>query len=250
MQRDDDYTVARDFNDLLPCQQVGLSAAKRTIARLSARKIKTCRAPTLFDPSVAKSLLGSFIAAISGTNLYRKSSFLLDCIDKPVFADFVNITENPLLAKALGSRAFDGEGVATKSRSLIADGILQSYVLSSYSARKLGLETTGNAGGVHNLMLQPGQQDFQQLLATMGTGLVVTEVMGQGVNLVTGDYSRGVAGFWVENGTIEHAVEEITIAGNLKDMLLNIIAVGNDLDWRSNIISGSILLAPMTIAGL
>lgn len=249
MQRDDDYTVARCFTDLASSRAVGESAAKRTLARLGARKIKTCSVPVMFDPSTARSLLATFIAAISGTNLYRKSSFLLDSLGSQVFAKHINISENPLLPKALGSSAFDGEGVATKQRTIIKDGILQNYVLSSYSARKLGMETTGNAGGVRNLLLEPGKQNFTELLTTMGTGLLVTELMGQGINLVTGDYSRGAAGFWVENGVIQYPVEEITIAGNLKDMLINIVAIGNDLDRRGNIITGSILLDKLTIAG-
>lgn len=249
MQRDFDYTVARKLQDLNSYQIVGNQAAKRTLARLGARKLKTCKQPILFCPSAAKSLLASFVAAISGTNLYRKSSFLLDCLGQQVFADCINIKENPLLPKALGSAPFDAEGVVTAPKEIVTNGALQSYILSGYSARKLGLDLTGNAGGVHNLILAAGQQNFNELLRTMGTGLVAMELMGPGVNIVTGDYSRGVAGFWVENGIVQYPVEEVTIAGNLKDMLLNILAVGNDLDFRGNIITGSILLNEMTIAG-
>ncbi len=250
MQRDFDYTVARCMQDLNSYQNIGQSAANRTIARLGSRKLKTCKAPVLFYPSVAKSLLASFVSAISGTNLYRKSSFLLDFLHKKVFADFINIKEEPLLPKALGSTPFDNEGVATVPKTIVKNGVLQGYVLNSYSARKLGLETTGNAGGVHNLILEAaGNNSFNELLKTMGTGLVAMELMGHGVNIVTGDYSRGVAGFWVENGVIQYPVEEVTIASNLKDMFLRVLAVGNDLDFRSNIITGSILIEEMTIAG-
>jgi PmbA protein len=249
MQRDFDYTVARNMHDLNKTQTIGRSAAKRTIARLGAIKINTCKAPVLFHPSTAKSLLGTFIAAISGTNLYRKSTFLLDQLHKQVFAKFINIKEEPFLLKALGSAPFDNEGVAPIPRYIVQDGMLQSYVLSNYSARKLDMETTGNAGGVRNLKLEPGSYNFDALLKNMGTGLIAMELIGHGINIVTGDYSKGCAGFWVENGIIKYPVEEITIAGNLKDMFLNILAIGNDLDYRDNIITGSILLKEMTIAG-
>ncbi|MDD2800704.1 MAG: metallopeptidase TldD-related protein, partial [Methylococcales bacterium] len=197
----------------------------------------------------ASGLLGSFIGAISGGNLYRKSSFLLDALGSQVFPEFVRIHEQPHLKAALGSAAYDGEGVATKPRDIVTGGILQGYVLGTYSARKLGMQTTGNAGGVHNLTIDPGTLDFDGMLKELNTGLLVTELMGQGVNMVNGDYSRGAAGFWVENGQIQYPVEEITIAGNLKDMLKHIVAIGNDVDYRGNIRTGSILVEQLSIAG-
>ena len=249
MQRDDWWTVARDAGDLESAVQVGWKAAERTVRRLGARTLSTRQCPVLFAADVAGGLLGHFIGAIRGGNLYRKSSFLLDCLGKPVFPAFIHLHEQPHLRKALGSAPYDSEGVATRPRDLVKDGILQSYVLSTYSARKLGLQTTGNAGGVHNLILDPGELDLAALLKKMGKGLWVTELMGQGVNLVTGDYSRGASGFWVENGEIQDPVEEITIAGNLRDMYLKILAVGNDVDLRGNTRTGSILVEEMTVAG-
>lgn len=249
MQRDYDYTVARDPQELRTGQQVAQSAATRTLSRLGARKIKTCQAPVLFEPQVAKSMISHFIQAISGGNLYRRSSFLLDQLDKVVFPSKINMIESPLLPKALGSVPFDQEGVAVKERNIVSEGRLASYVLGSYSARKLGMETTGNAGGVHNLSMSHDGLDFNALLQQMGTGLLVTELMGHGVNITTGDYSRGAAGFWVESGQIQFPVEEITIAGQLKDLFLNLVAVGNDIDKRGNILSGSLLFDSMTIAG-
>jgi PmbA protein len=249
MQRDDWWTVARDAGDLESAVQVGRKAAERTVRRLGARTLSTRQCPVLFAADVAGGLLGHFIGAIRGGNLYRKSSFLLDCLGKPVFPAFIHLHEQPHLRKALGSAPYDSEGVATRPRDLVKDGILQSYVLSTYSARKLGLQTTGNAGGVHNLILDPGELDLAALLKKMGKGLWVTELMGQGVNLVTGDYSRGASGFWVENGEIQDPVEEITIAGNLRDMYLKILAVGNDVDLRGNTRTGSILIEEMTVAG-
>ncbi len=249
MQRDDWWTVARDAQDLQSPEAIGRIAAERTIRRLGARSLSTRQCPVIFAADVASSLLGHFIGAIRGGNLYRKSSFLLDQLGKPVFPDFVQIHEQPHLKKALGSVPYDAEGVRTTPHHLVRDGILESYVLSTYSARKLGMTTTGNAGGVHNLIIDPGTLDQAGLLQQMGTGLLITELMGQGVNLLTGDYSRGAAGFWVENGAIQYPVEEITIAGNLKDMLKNLVAVGNDIDFRSNTRTGSILLDQMTIAG-
>ena len=195
------------------------------------------------------SLFSHFIGAISGGSLYRKASFLLDHINKPVFTDFVEIKEAPHMIKGLGSAPFDSEGVATKKRILVEEGILRGYVLSSYSARRLNMQTTGNAGGIHNLLVTPGQQDFDELVKSMGTGLIVTELMGHGTNLVTGNYSRGAAGFWVENGEIQYPVEEITIAGNLKDMYQGIVAIGQDVDKRGNIQTGSVLIDKMTVAG-
>ena len=249
MQRDYWYTVARNSDVLEPAVEVGIKAAERALRRLDARSLSTRQCPVLYCAETASGLLGSLIGAISGGNLYRKSSFLLGALDSQIFPEFIHIHEQPYLRGALGSAAYDSEGVATKTRDIVSDGILRSYVLSTYSARKLGLNSTGNAGGVHNLTITPGAFDYQDMLKQLNTGLLVTELMGQGVNMVTGDYSRGAAGFWVENGEIQYPVEEITIAGNLKDMFKNIIAVGNDVDYRGNIRTGSILVERMSIAG-
>lgn len=249
MQRDYWYSVARSANDLETTVEIGKKAAERTLRRLGSRSLSTRVAPVLYAPEMAGSLLGALMGAISGSSLYRKSSFLLDSLDTQILPDFIRIHEQPFLKKALGSAAFDGEGVATKTRDIVSNGILRSYLLSTYSARKLGMQTTGHASGVHNLTIEPGADDFQAMLKRLNTGLLVTELMGQGVNRVTGDYSRGAAGFWVENGEIQYPVEEITIAGNLKDMFKNIVAIGNDLDLRGNIRTGSILIEQMSIAG-
>ncbi len=249
MQRDYWYSVSRDAKQLESADQVGEKAARRAIRRLEAKSLSSRNCPVLYSPEMASGLIGSFIGAISGGNLYRKSSFLLDAIESQVFPEFVRIYEQPLLINGLGSAPYDAEGVATVERDLITDGVLQSYVLSCYSARKLGLKTTGNAGGVRNLSIVPGNQNFNQLLQQMDTGLLITELMGQGVNMVTGDYSRGAAGFWVENGEIQYPVEEITIAGNLQAMFKNLVAVGNDVDYRGNIRSGSLLIEQMSVAG-
>ncbi|MGI8740234.1 MAG: metalloprotease PmbA [Gammaproteobacteria bacterium] len=249
MQRDYWYTVARESALLDSAQTVGRIAAERTLRRLDSRQLSTRQVPVIFEASVARSLLGHFISAISGGALYRKASFLLDQVGKPVFPEFVHIHEQPHLKGAMGSAPFDNEGVATKSRDLISGGVLQGYVLASYSARRLGLQSTGNAGGVHNLIIEPGAHDLPGLMAEMGDGLLVTELIGHGVNPVTGDYSRGATGFWIENGEIQYPVEEITIAGNLQEMFKHIQAVGNDMDKRGNIRSGSILIERMTIAG-
>jgi PmbA protein len=249
MQRDYEYTAARDAVDLMSLIEVGQKAAAKTIARLGACKIKTCKAPVLFVPKMASSFWGTLVAAISGGSLYRKSSFLLDCLEQKIFPEFVNISEQPYLLKALGSAPFDDEGVATRTKDIIKDGVLSTYLLSSYSARHLGMHTTGNAGGVHNLVVQPGADNFEQLLQKMGTGFVVTELLGHGTNIITGDYSQGAAGFWVENGAIAYPVEEVTIAGNFTEMFANVVATGNDVDARSNIITGSVLLDQLTIAG-
>jgi len=249
MQRDDWWTVARDPDDLESAVQVGRKAAERTVRRLDARSLSTRHCPVVFAADVASGLLGHFIGAIRGGNLYRKSSFLLDRLGQSVFPPFIHLHEQPHLRKALGSAPYDSEGVATHPRDLVMDGVLQSYLLSTYSARKLGMKATGNAGGVHNLILDPGELDFAGLLKMMGTGLVITELMGQGVNLVTGDYSRGASGFWVENGEIQYPVEEITIAGNLRDMFMKILAVGSDVDLRGNTRTGSILIDEMIVAG-
>ncbi len=249
MQRDYWYSVARNAADLETGQQVGEKAAQRTIARLDARSLSPRQAPVLFAPEMAGGLIGALVGAISGGSLYRKASFLLDALDTQILPDFVRIHEQPFLKGALGSASFDSEGVATHSKDIVSEGILRSYILSTYSARKLGMQTTGNAGGVHNLTVESGNKDFRAMLQLLGTGLLVTELMGQGVNRVTGDYSRGASGFWVENGVIQYPVEEITIAGNLKNMLRNIVAIGNDIDLRGNIRVGSILLEQMAIAG-
>jgi PmbA protein len=249
MQRDYWYSVARSADDLEDAVAIGKKAAERTLRRLGGRTLSTRVAPILYAPEMAGSLLGALMGAISGSSLYRKSSFLLDSLDSQILPDFIRIHEQPHLKKALGSAAFDGEGVATKTRDIVSDGILRTYLLSSYSARKLGMQTTGHASGVHNLTIDPGADDFNGMLKRLHTGLLVTELMGQGVNRVTGDYSRGAAGFWVENGEIQYPVEEITIAGNLKEMFKNIVAVGNDVDYRGNTRTGSILIAQMSIAG-
>ncbi|MHB8255714.1 MAG: metalloprotease PmbA [Acidiferrobacterales bacterium] len=249
MQRDYWYTVARDARDLEVLESVGRQAAARAVRRLAARKLSTRETPVLYEAPVASSLLSHFVGAVRGTSLYREASFLLGQLGKPVFAPWIRIYEQPHLRKGLGSAPFDNEGVATRDRDLVRDGMLLGYVLDSYSARKLGMETTGNAGGVHNLAIEAGDDDFPALLARMHTGLLVTELIGFGVNTVTGDYSRGAAGFWVENGEIQFPVEEITIAGNLREMFRQIVAVGRDVDLRGNIRTGSILVENMTLAG-
>ena len=249
MQRDDWYTTHRNPALLDDAAAVGRVAAQRAAARLGSRKIKTGEYPVIFEAPLAVGLLGSLVHAASGGALYRKASFLLDHLGKQVLPSFVNIVERPHIPCGFGSSAFDSEGVATRDRDVVSDGVLQGYFLSSYSARKLGMQTTGNAGGSHNLLINPGELDLPGLLARMGRGLLVTELLGHGINYVTGDYSRGAAGFWVENGQIVHPVEEITIAGNLKEMLLNIQAVGRDVHARGAKQTGSILLDRMTVAG-
>jgi PmbA protein len=249
MQRDYWYSVARNKAWLEQPQTVGRIAAERTLKRLGAHQLSTCQAPVIFEAGVARGLLGHFVSAVSGGALYRKASFLVDHAGKQVFPSFVHIHEQPHLKGAMGSAPFDNEGVATRPRDLVTDGVLQGYVLSSYSACRLGLKTTGNAGGVRNLTIDPGPNDLSALLKLMDTGLLVTELIGHGFNMVTGDYSRGAAGFWIEGGEIQYPVEEITIAGNLKDMLLSMEAVGNDMDTRGNIRSGSIFIERMTVAG-
>jgi PmbA protein len=249
MQRDDWYSGQRDPADLSSPEAIGDYAARRTLARLGARKLKTRQVPVLLEAPLAAGLIGSFVHAASGGALYRKSSFLLDSLGKPIFPDFVNISERPHLKKGLASSPFDDDGVATRDREVVAGGVLQGYFLSTYSARKLGMETTGNAGGSHNLLVAPGPLDLAGLLKQMGTGLFVTELLGHGINYVTGDYSRGAAGYWVEKGEIAYPVHEITIAGNLRDMFRGIVSIGNDLEVRGSKQVGSILLERMTVAG-
>ena len=249
MQRDDWYETARDPADLPGPDTVGRRAGERAIQRLGARKIATTQVPVLFEAPIAASLLGHFTAAVSGGSLYRRSSFLLDSIGQQVFAPHVKVSDLPHIPKGLASSPFDDEGVATRARDIVSDGIVRGYFLGTYSARKLGLRSTGNAGGNHNLVLQDTGEDFTALLRKMGTGLLVTELMGQGVNSVTGDYSRGAAGYWVENGSIAYPVQEITIAGNLKDMFRGIAAAGTDIVRRGSRQCGSILVERMTVAG-
>jgi len=249
MQRDYWYTAARDWRPLEDVEDVGRKAAGRALERLGADKLPTRKAPVLFAPEVGRGLIGHFVGAIAGGAQYRHTSFLLDAAGQQVFPSAVSLVERPHLLSALGSAPFDGEGVATRDRDLVVGGVLTGYLLDAYSARKLGLTTTGNAGGVHNLVVLGERLDHDALLHQLGTGLLVTEMMGQGVNPVTGDYSRGAAGFWVENGAIDRPVHEITVAGNLRDMYRGIVALGDDEDRRGAIHCGSILIEQMTIAG-
>ncbi len=249
MQRDYWYSVARNAADLERVEEVGRKAGLRAAGRLKARKIGTREVPVLFEAPVAASLLGHFVSAASGGSLYRKSSFLLDALGKPVFSGKTRIRELPRVMRGLASGAFDDEGVATRERDVVAEGVLQGYFLGSYAARKLGLRSTGNAGGNHNLVLESGGLDFDGLLREMGTGLLVTELLGHGINPVTGDYSRGAAGFWVEGGEIRHPVEEVTIASNLKEMFLGLREAGRDVVVRGSRQCGSILIERMTVAG-
>ncbi len=250
MQRDYYYTIARDNKDMQSAKWVGEKSAEKVIERLGGKQIITQKAPVMFSPEMARGLVSHFCSAIKGSSLYRQSSFLLNSINTPIFPEFVQMQETPFLPKGLASSWFDSEGVATKEQSIIDAGVLQTYLLNSYSARRLNLTPTGHAGGLHNLNVSSTGQSFEQMLAKMNTGLFVTEVMGQGVNLVNGDYSRGASGFWVENGQIKHFVEEITIAGNLKNMFANIVAIGSDIDTRSSVLTGSWLIEEMTIAGI
>lgn len=249
MQRDYAYTVSRDFNLLQDPQSIGRQASAEVLSRLNSRKLATGKMPVLFRADIANTLFGHFIAAISGGNLYRKSSFLLDALGQPIFPDFLSINEQPHIKKALASGAFDSEGVATQDRDIILNGDLQTYLLTSYSARKLGLSTTGHAGGIHNWLVTANGGDFDAMLKQLGTGLLVTELMGQGVNVVNGDYSRGAAGFWVENGEIAYPVAEITIAGNLKEMFKGLVSIGSDTDMRGSIRTGSVLIDSLLVAG-
>ena len=249
MERDYDYTSSRVPGELDDAASVGVRAAEKTISRLGAKKIKTTTAPVLFVPELARGFIGHAIGAVSGGSQYRRSSFLLDAIGEKVFPEFVHVQERPHVPRAMASRSYDAEGVATYDRDIFADGVLQSYVLSSYSERKRGLETTASAGGTQNLIIPGNDMDLNGLIAEMSTGLIVEELIGQGVNPVTGDYSRGAVGHWVENGEIQFAVHEVTIAGNLKELYQRIVAIGNDQDLRSSMLCGSLLVEEMTIAG-
>ena len=249
MQRDYWYSEARDPADMLAAEIVGRITAERTVRRLNARKIATMQVPVLFEAPIAASLLGHFVNAVSGGSLYRKSSFLLNQLGQPVFSSNIRIDDVPDIHKGLASGTFDGEGVKTQRRTIVENGVLLGYFLGTYSACKLGMRTTGNAGGTHNLIVQPGELDLRGLLKKMNRGLLVTELLGSGVNAVTGDYSRGAAGFWVDNGEIQYPVEEFTIAGNLKDMYKNIVAVGNDVLVQGSRQCGSILIENMMVAG-
>jgi PmbA protein len=249
MQRDGWYSKVRDYRDLDPVRSIAETAAARALQKLGSRKLSTMSAPVVFEAQVASSLFSTFINAISGGSQYRKSSFLLDKAGSRIFPDYINIDERPHLKKGAGSSPFDNDGMATRERALVTDGVLQGYVLSAYSARKLGLKPTGNAGGVHNLIIKTGDQDLAALLRSMDRGLLITDLIGFGINMVTGDYSRGASGFWVENGMIQYPVEEITVAGNLTEMYSQILAVGNDVDRRRNIQTGSVLIENMMVAG-
>jgi PmbA protein len=249
MQRDYWYTSARCAEDMESPEAVGRRAAERALRRVGARRLGTRSVPVIFVAEVARGFLGHMISAIKGAAQYRKASFLLGAAGSQVLPTWFSIEERPHLPRGPGSAPFDGEGVATRDRTLVRDGVLEGYVLSSYSARRLGLQTTGNAGGIHNLLVTPGSEDLEGLIRQMGRGMVVTDLMGQGINGVTGDYSRGASGFWIEGGEIAHPVQEVTIAGNLKDLYLDIQAVGADVDRRGVIQCGSLLIGRMTIAG-
>jgi PmbA protein len=251
MQRMYDYATSRTPISLESMEQVAKNAALETIKKLGAKHLTTCECPVIFRKELARGLFGSFVSAITGSNLYRKSSFLLDHLGKQVFSSHVSMKEDPHIMQGIGSTSFDSEGVRTVPRELVADGILNGYVLGSYSARKLSMKTTGNAGGIHNLLVHTEKElTFEELLKTMNTGLLVTELMGDGINIVTGNYSRGAFGYWVENGEIKYPVEGITIASNLKDMFLHIVAISNDVDKRGVIQTGSVLIDKMKVAGI
>ena len=249
MQRDYWYSLNRQGDLLDSPEFVGEKARERSLRRLAARSLKTCQVPVLFEPNIARSIVGHFLSAISGSAIYRNASFLADSLDKKIFPEWMCIKEDPHVMAGLASTPFDNEGVQTHTRNLVQSGVLMGYLLSSYSARKLNMQTTGNAGGIHNIFLNNTGQDFPALLKELNTGLLVTELIGHGVNTVTGDYSRGVSGFWVENGQIQYPVQEITIAGQLQDMFKNIVAVGTDVDTNGSVQCGSILIDNMMVAG-
>ena len=248
MQRDYSYSSVRSYNDLLSAELIGKDAADRALKRLNVRPIVTGKYPVIFEASIATSIISSMVAAISGGNLYRETSFLLNSLNTKIASDCLSIIENPFLDKGHSSSYFDGEGVNLKERTVLDNGFLNGYFLSSYSARKLKMQTTGNSGGAHNLIVNPSKKSLSELIQGIDKGLMITELLGHGLNMVTGDYSRGAAGFWIESGKIQHAVEEITIASNLKDMLLNIKAIGNDTYQNSSKYTGSIMIEPMTVA--
>ena len=249
MERDYWWDAVRDFNNMMPAETLGKKAASRTIERIGAKKIKSTKAPVLFDPSISQGLVGHMLGAISGSSLYQEASFLKDDLDNQIFPEWFEINENPFALGGFASRNFDSNGVATRQRNIIESGVLKGFLLSVYSARRLGLTTTGNAGGSHNLFVKSNDVSFDAALKQMGTGLYVTSVMGQGINTVNGDYSRGASGFWVENGEMQFPVNELTIASNLKDMYKNLVLVASDIDKRSKIQTGSWLIDEMTIAG-
>ncbi|KAB7898586.1 metalloprotease PmbA [Rouxiella sp. S1S-2] len=249
MERDYAYTIARSIDELKSPEWVGAECARRTLSRLSPRKLPTMKAPVMFAAEVATGLFGHLVGAISGGSIYRKSSFLLDSLGKQILPEWVTVEEHPHLLKGMASTPFDSEGVRTQRRDIVKEGVLQTWLMTCYSARKLGLQTTGHAGGIHNWRIAGQGDDFNAMLRKLGKGLLVTELMGQAVSGITGDYSRGAAGFWVENGEIQYPVSEITIAGNLKDMLRNMVSIGSDIETRSNIQCGSIILPEMKIAG-
>jgi PmbA protein len=249
MQRDYWYSVARNAAEILKVEEVGRIAAERTVRRLKGRSLATMQCPVLFEAPIAASLIGHFVGAVSGGSLYRKSSFLLDQLGQQVFSPIIRIDDVPDIRRGLASSPFDDEGVKAQRRTIVDGGVLNGYFLGSYSARKLGMQTTGNAGGNHNLIVQPGELDFNGLLKKMDRGLLVTELLGHGVNPVTGDYSRGAAGFWVEHGEIQYPVEEITIAGNLKEMFKGVVAVGNDVLVQGSRQCGSVLIERISVAG-
>ncbi len=249
MQRDGWYSKVRDHHELDSAEAVGREAARRTLDRLGSAPIKTRQCPVIYEAPVASSLFSPFLTAISGSALYRNASFLKDSLGQQIFPGHIQINEQPHLKKALGSAPFDNDGLPTRNRDIILDGVLQTYILSAYSARKLGMQPTGNAGGVHNLIIEPGNGDLAALLREMDTGLLITDMIGFGVNQVTGDYSRGASGFWVEGGELQFPVEEVTVAGNLKDIYQKILITGSDVDPRGNIRTGSVLIESMTVAG-
>ncbi|MTB66859.1 metalloprotease PmbA [Providencia sp. wls1943] len=249
MERDYAYTIARSMQALKSPEWVGQECARRTLSRLSPRKLPTMKAPVIFASEVATGLFGHLVGAISGSSIYRKSSFLMDSLGKQILPNWLTINEQPHLMGGLASSPFDSEGVRTTERNIVENGVLQTWLMTSYSARKLGLQSTGHAGGIHNWRIEGQGLSFDALLKQMGTGLVVTELMGQGVSGITGDYSRGASGFWVENGEIQYPVSEITIAGNLKDMWMNMVTIADDIETRSNIQCGSVLIPEMSIAG-
>jgi PmbA protein len=249
MQRDFSYTVSSDPALLENVSHVAKEAVQRTVRRLGARRLPTMKTPVIFAAEEARSLFGHFLSAISGGSLYRKASFLIDHLGKQIFPEFMHLQEQPFLPRGLGSAPFDNDGVATRANVFIENGVLQNYLLGVYAARKLGMKSTGNAGGAHNLIVRPGNKNLSDLIKTMHKGLLVTEMMGNGVNLVTGDYSRGVGGFWIENGEIQYPVHEITVAGRLQDMYSQIVEVGKDVDIRGNVRTGSVLISEVMVAG-